>query len=411
MEATLQSLRGRRHPWGGEGMKTFVDCTPSRILLLSILALASLCAGCGKDPQGVTGGFFPARGRLVFVVNGLSETLSAVSLEDYVVFNGIVELGRWPNGLAWNGERNALFVVNSGDNNVMEIDLETGEVRRRIDVGIGRNPWECAWDGHILWVSAFLTGELVAVEPESGTVTHYPVGTTLQAVAATGGAVLVTDTQYQYGSFEPGKVLSCDPTSGAKTAEAYVGINPQDLLSDGSGRIHVVCSGPFASEDPLGEGEVHVLDALTLAPLDTLRLGGNPSSLALDNNGVIYAAGYWGGLMAYDASSLSVLHDATDPLIDGEGYMDIAFDEGTGKLLIADFDEDRILIVDPLAAGPPERLFGVGDGPTRFLIVEENSVTSHTERDAARGERGVAGSLLHGTGSPVQRSGRPGRSG
>jgi YVTN family beta-propeller protein len=337
-----------------------------------MLVMAALSMSCGKDPQGIDGGFFPAEGRFLFVVNGLSETLSGVSLEDYVAFNNVLSLGRWPNGIEADPQRNVLYVVNSGDNNVMEIDLATGKVANSIDIGIGRNPWECAWGGGLLWVSAFLTGELIAVDPVSGSAAHYSVGTTLQAVAVTPEAVYVSDTAYQYGSFGTGMVIRLDPVSGAQTGSATVGTNPQDILADGSGRLHVICSGSFTGSGEEGEGELHVLDAATMVPLDTLFLGGNPSSLAEGRGGVVYAAGYWGGLMSYDGNSLSVLNDAASPIMGGEGYMDIAFDEETGKLFIADFDEDRVMVMDPLVGGTPERVLGVSDGPVRLLVVERS---------------------------------------
>jgi DNA-binding beta-propeller fold protein YncE len=278
-----------------------------------------------------------------------------------------MELGRWPNGMGVDPALRSLFVVNSGDNNVMDIDLASGGVRRRIDVGIGRNPWECAWGGELLWVSAFLTGEVIAVDG-SGAVTYYDVGTTLQAVAAAGEALYVTDTNYQYGDFGRGSVVKLDAGSGAETGRAFVGTNPQDIALDDAGRLHVACSGAFGESE--GAGKVHVLDAATMAPLDTLFLGGNPSSIVLGPGGIDYATGYWGGLMAYEAASLLVLYDASDPLMGGEGYMDLTCDEATGMLFMADFDEDRVLVLYPLAGGQPERTLGVGDGPVRLLVIE-----------------------------------------
>jgi DNA-binding beta-propeller fold protein YncE len=342
-------------------------CLPLFSLFLGIALLGS---SCGENPQGVDGGFFPARGRTLFVVNGLSETLSAVRLEDDSVFDNVMELGRWPNGIESDPERGSLFVVNSGDNNVMDIDLATGDVSRHLDVGIGRNPWECVRGGDLLWVSAFLTGEAIAID-ESGAATHHKIGTTLQAIAVFGDALYVTDTAYQYGSFGRGSVVKLNPVSGAEVGRSFVGTNPQDIIEDDAGRLHVACSGSFTGSQEDAAGEVHILDAATMTPLDTLFLGGSPSSLAQGSGGVIYAAGYWGGVMAYEAASLTVLHDASNPLLAGEGFMDMVPDEATGKLVIADFDEDRVLLIDPLAGGTPDRLFAVGDGPVRLLIFEE----------------------------------------
>ena len=335
-----------------------------------VLITIFITAGCGRNPQGVEGTRFPAGGKVVYVVNGLSETLSAISLTDRSVSTNVLGLGRWPNGIAGVEEKARIYVVDSGDNDVMEIETKSGTVMKRIDVGIGKNPWECAVTGRTLWVTSFLTGELAVFDLEAGGAPEYiHVGTTLQAVLVHADAVYVTDTAYRYGTFDRGRVVRVESGTGAVGGEAYVGKHPQDLLVDNAGLLHVLCTGTYTGDDGAVEGEVHIIDPVGMAPIDTLVLGGRPSALCEGEGGVVYAAGYWGGVTAYDATEREVLFDSSSPLFEGDGFMDITYDFSTGLLYIAEFDDDRVVELDP-KTGVASSHFGVGDGPVRILLLE-----------------------------------------
>jgi len=341
-------------------------------LLTKTLILAAVCylAGCSSDPQSVgMGGSIPGD-RNILVVNGLGETLTAIDLGDMTVYNDLMTLGKWPNHVTSDESMQNVYVVNSGDNQVMEIDAFTGEVTRRLDVGIGQNPWRCEITGSSLWVTNFLTGEVDVIDLNTGTVSaRINIGGTPQAIHIFEDVVYVTDTAFQYSFFGQGRVVAIDADSRAVLGSCSVGTNPQDLLVDSSGRLHVVCTGSYSPGGGDDQGEIHVVDSNGLVPVDTLEMGGNPSSLCMGSGGLIYTAGYWGGLMAYNANSLEVLHGLSSPLLAEDGIMDIEFDPSSGLLYITDFDEDRIMVFDPSSEQVVSRL-GVGDGPVRIHIFE-----------------------------------------
>jgi len=197
----------------------------NRILFFAII-VGSL-AGCEKNPQSIDGGGYDLRNRTVYVVNGLSETLTAIDVEEGVVYNNIVELGKWPNYITSNPYGTLLYVVNSGDNHVMEIDVDGGNPPRSIDIGIGRNPWQCEVSGTELWTSNFLTGEIAISDiPVGGGTQYVDVGVTLQALVVSGDFVYVTDTNYRYGSFGPGRVILMERAGRNEIGSSQVGINP-----------------------------------------------------------------------------------------------------------------------------------------------------------------------------------------
>jgi len=332
---------------------------------LSILFI--LVAGCEGSPYSDRGEPYILRHRTLYVVNGLSETLSAIDLEEGAVYNDILELGRWPNDLTSTPAGEALYVVNSGDNQVMEIDPSQGIVTMTADIGIGQNPWACEVAGAELWVSNFLSGEVSIIDLTNGRLDQgLAVGTTLQAILIEGDNVFVTDTNFQYGGFGAGRVIRLDRPGRMGAGEGAVGINPQDLLLDGSGRLHVLCTGDYTSES---EGEVHLFDPLTLIPIDTLSLGGSPSAMCLGEGGMIYSVGYWGGIMAYRSDDFSSLFDATAPLMEGDGFTDIVFDPAPGLLYVAEFDGDQVIGIDP-STGRIVVSYRVSDGPLRLRLVE-----------------------------------------
>jgi len=333
---------------------------------LMVLAIAMLVA-CDRNPQADRPGGFRPTHRTLYVVNGLSETLSAIDLEDGTVYNDFVTVGKWPNDIVYDPDEGGLYIVESGDNQVTEISVDGGEVLRSMDVGVGENPWACAVDGFELWVSNFLTGELTLIGLESGEVyQRLQIGATLQALLIDGDNIYVTDTNYQYGIFGRGRIYKIDRVSRTETGFAYVGTNPQDIIVDGSGRLHVLCTGAYSGN---GGGEIHVIDPFGMVPLDTLSLGGSPSAMCLGGDGTVYVAGYWGGVMTYGEEGLDIRHDASSPLYPGDGYMDIVFDPVTGLLYLTEFDKDQVVSLDP-SAGRITATYGVGDGPLRMQIVE-----------------------------------------
>lgn len=336
---------------------------------LLLVGFISCLVGCAGDPQSVgSGGFIPGD-RNVLIINGLGETLTAIDIADMTVHNNMMTLGKWPNYLTSDEDRHYVYVVNSGDNQVMEIDAHSGVVKRRLDIGIGRNPWGCEIVGAMLWVTNLLNGEVTVIDLNTGNVSaRVQIGGTPQAVHIHDGVVYVTDTAFQYGSFGRGRVVAIDADSRAELFSCHVGKNPQDLLVDESGRLHVVCSGSYSMGDE-HQGEIHVIDATTLTPLDTLELGGSPSAICAGSGGMIYTAGYWGGVLVYDANTLEVQNDLSSPLLQGDGFMDIEFDASSGLLFLADFDDDRVTVLDQSSGQVVSRL-GVGDGPVRILIFE-----------------------------------------
>jgi ligand-binding sensor domain-containing protein len=91
--------------------------------------------------------------------------------------------------------------------------------------------------------------------------------------------------------------------------------------------------------------------------------------MCLGADGLVYVAGYDGGVMSYDGAAFEAVHAAEAPLLAGDGYSDIVCDGETGLLYVAEFDRDRVLAVRP-GTGVIDAVYDVGDGPVRLRIVD-----------------------------------------
>lgn len=83
-------------------------------------------------------------GRLLFVSNRLSNTVSIVDLESFQV-RGEVAVGAEPHGLAVDSSGQRLFVLNTGQDSVSVVDIAKRIEVSRLDAGVG--PWALAYDG------------------------------------------------------------------------------------------------------------------------------------------------------------------------------------------------------------------------------------------------------------------------
>lgn len=102
--------------------------------------------------------------------------------------------------------------------------------------------------------------------------------------------------------------------------------NPQELLVLPD-RVDVLCSGNWFT----GEAYVHGLDPVTLAPLDTLRLGAHAGNLAAHPGGSVFSGDPWAwplpGTYRYHGTSRQVSHDAESVFGPGGAYPALSGDE------------------------------------------------------------------------------------
>ncbi len=148
---------------------------------------------------------------------------------------------------------------------------------------------------------------------------------------------------------------------------------------DPDGRVHVLCTGTYGTGPEDEAGSVHVVDRASFAVVDTVDLGDAPGRFALDDDGVVWVAGFSGGVRRYVASSLEILPDPTDPALTSSGLSGVAVDAATGTVFVAHFDRDLLLAIDAASVGLREAWLA-GDGPVDVLVLRPD------QRGAPKGQ-------------------------
>ncbi|HEX7880476.1 MAG TPA: hypothetical protein VF720_13765 [Candidatus Eisenbacteria bacterium] len=332
---------------------------------------------CGDDP--VDPGPVPASA--LYVVNSLGETLDRIDLETGSVSLAVMPLGNGPNDVVMTDPASAdlaparFWIANSLDNDVWGIDAAQLVPEPVIDLGNNQNPYRLALlpDGRVA-VTNWLGGTLALLDPVAGTVDdRRPIGRTPEAVLASGNRVFVTAVGYDLptGRFGPGKVYALDSSArGAGPADsAIVPTNPQALLIDTQGRLHVICTGNYGGYEPASQGAVRVLNAATLDSVGAIALGATPGAgILVDDQ--IYLSAYFGGLLRYDANTLAVTRGPDDPILDTPGLSGLAYDAGRHRLYVSGFEDDLVYVVDT-TADTLVTAWEVGDGPIALGLALE----------------------------------------
>lgn len=259
-------------------------------------------------------------GPTAYVINTTGETLSKINLQSGAVTNNILTLGSdihcYPNQIKI---RDTLaYVVLSGTHEIQIINLNTESTVGWITLPGGSNPyWLDFLDDHYAYVTLLNNNSLAKVDLQTKLmVKETPVGLSPEGVLIFGGKAYVAITGYDFSTYSwgQGQVAVYDLALDSVTARINVQKNPQFLDFDGSGEIHVACTGDYGST----AGNIFIIDPLTDLAIDSIAIGGQPGQIAIGPDNIAWiAAGGWvsnGEVYNYDALSRTVLHGPADPV-------------------------------------------------------------------------------------------------
>lgn len=197
----------------------------------------------------------------------MSGTISVTSLESGGTVAHLAT-GPGPNYAVEDPQQHTIYVSNSGNGTLSEVDTEHWYVRRNIRVG-GR-PEHMVLDriSNRLYVNDVASGSAMVVDPRSGKVLNrYPIGPTPHGIA------LSRDRQTLYATSEQGdRLVAVHLKDGTirsaelKPAPFHLAVNPAD------GKLLVT------SQDA---PKLWVIDPQTLRPVETIHLAGVGHQIAL----------------------------------------------------------------------------------------------------------------------------------
>jgi hypothetical protein len=316
-------------------------------------------------------GMAQAQDRL-YVVQVLDESLARIDPGTGHVSNHLLELGYGCNDVLAAGGK--LYVTNSSLNSVQEIDLPTETTLRQLPTTGGVNPYASALiNADTLAVTCWVTNNVVLLRLSDG----QPVGT-LSAGSAPEGILVYGDFFFvcvtgflSPGNFAPGCVRVYNRHTLQLVDSIRVGTNPQSAAVDSAGRLHVICTGNYANI----AGEVDIVNLSDFNVDTVLHVGGTPASVCFAGDYAWLAAGGWGTegyVYGYRLSTFAVMSNAVHPVIVGSGATDV---EGLsdGSFFVSCFSQDRV--EHHAANGTLLGTYLMSDGPGQMvLVISANSV-------------------------------------
>lgn len=254
----------------------------------------------------------PIAASQVFVLNSVSGTLSKIDTATGTVNNQFATLGTQANRMAVANQK--AYVVNSGDNSVQVINLQTGQTTGNIFIGASSNPWEIYVDNDKAYVTGLFTNKVYKLDLNTMQVVgNVTVGTAPEGMCMVAGKLYVGNTGGYQNNYTPSTVSVVNIESMSVEATIPVEVNPQYLFAD-NGMIHVACTGNWNDIS----GKVCVIDPSTNSVVQTIAIGGNLGNIWISTNHIAYIAEAMNtGLYAYNTENYSVLFDASHSFTPG----------------------------------------------------------------------------------------------
>jgi YVTN family beta-propeller protein len=303
-----------------------------------------------------------------YVINTSAETLSKIDIPSGVVSNDILTLGSdihcYPNQIII---RDTLaYVLLSGTSEIQIINLTSESTVGWIILPPGSSPyWMTFLNDRYVYVTLLTDNSLAKIDVETRQmVKTVPTGLSPEGVVMYDHKAYIAITAYDFGtwSWGQGRIDVYNTETDSIIGQILVGKNPQFLDIDGRGKIHVSCTGDYASIP----GTIYIIDIESDSVIDSLAIGGQPGQIAVSPDNAVYlAAGGWtdnGEVLVYNALTGEILHSGENPLyVDSGATGAVAFQDST--VFISTFG-DRVLRID--AAGDKLDTYHVGDGPVHL---------------------------------------------
>ncbi|HEY1487476.1 MAG TPA: hypothetical protein VGF84_15320 [Micromonosporaceae bacterium] len=317
------------------------------LVLIAVLAVPA----CGSSPQSKTPTPAP--------VPAASTSASAPSTER------ITTKVDAPVGLAVAA--NGLWAVSTSTNAIVRVDPSTGAILETVTVG--PTPLRAAAYGHLVWVSIFGAGEVVAVDARSGRVVQrVPVGAGAEGVSIDAHGLVWVVSQDAH------RLTGLDQSGKIRTRVVLPHGQPRAVLADDAGvfvsdymngtvsrvehgrlTTRHICDG---AQEMRGAGS-RIFVACTagnqVIELDTrlhvlghVSVPGEPDGLALLDDRLWIACATGPALVALTISPLRIdrtVHLADGPALDDRANVDVAY--AGGRLWLSSYRDDGLYAVAP----------------------------------------------------------------
>ncbi len=303
----------------------------------------------------------------LIVMNGLGKTLDAVNLKTLAVTKSVMATGLYPNQLLTHGK--VTYLVNSGDHNLVKLDLLGFKTLDTFNLANGSNPMTLQIiEGNKALVVNYVTADVAFVD-----LATKQIEATLQldqgqpggGVAIAAGKAYVAAVAATYGgpevnyaptyTFSGIHVIDLATRTVVKTiAFDEVDANPLNVSASPDGQIVVGVKNGLAFIDPATDTVKGALDF-------GQQVGSVQYLSATKAYGAIYS-----GLVAFNPSTREILRGAAQAIaVEDAGNFKIY----ENAAYVTNFGKDTVTVVDlatEAASGSP---IPVGDGPQDLTFV------------------------------------------
>ncbi|MEE9431262.1 MAG: hypothetical protein V3V16_09490 [Melioribacteraceae bacterium] len=273
----------------------------------------------------------------LYVINESAETLSKINMEDTTIVKDIVTTGKASNSIRIY--ENKIYVVNSLEDNIKVIDpKDDTKVLQTIGLDVGDNPWDIAFASKTkAYVSNLKTKSVSVIDLTTGTVTKkINVGQNPEGILFKDGKVYVANTGYVDWNvpYEQSSVSVINTTTDKVVSTINTFINSQDLTFAPDGKLHVISTGDYATKF----GKVAIVDVSSETLVDSVIIGGSPGDIEITKDGIAYCSA-WGDatngfLYSYNTSSKTVTNNNDNPIKVGPNLSGLTYDENENVLWI-----------------------------------------------------------------------------
>ena len=348
---------------------------------LTFLVICGLIS-CGiQSPSNINGKNVNGKPYLVTIGTN-SETLSILSEPDGTMQQSVTQTSQSPNDiLQYNG---SIYVLNSLSNSVTVYDDETLKLTNEFSVGEDTNPYKFLILNDQLWITAYLTHEVLVYTTDGDRVraitlskagSYYPFP---EGIATDGSRVFAACKDSSDVT-----AATCNPNGGrvavirGDTVECYIPTHAPDTsnVMISGGRLYMISSGSYAGGS--GFREDGIIESIALADISptgenvtTVHARNNSFGVCLINGGSAFYGNLGNGkLIRYDISDSDWTQTASLEF-DGNGSLafvsGMAFDNSRNILWVTEFNGNKLYRIDP----------------TSFTIADQWHTSSETGGDA-----------------------------
>lgn len=301
-----------------------------------------------------------------YVVNNLSETVSIYYEAGDTLFEDVITTGVTPNEI-YETEGFA-YVVNSGFGgtpSIQVIDLSTNEIVNEIQLPPGSNPWAITKSSNRFFVTLAAKNMVYVYDESFNLIDSLNIGRWPEGIIYYKKLILVASTGLRPDyTYDTGYVYIIKNPDSVPTVDSIpVKTNPQDFAISPDGRVFVLCTGDYNTQD----GWVLEIDPETPSIVDSVHIGGHPGDIAYAEE-TIFTSDWFNGLIAYN------LKTREDTVI-STGYGTSRLFAKNGKVYLTIFSSsgmNYLLILDALDYTIEKTIeLGVGKGAQAILVYEK----------------------------------------